>query len=61
MFSFNSFYSRPPELYSRQRKFLDTSKQPIYPEIFQIRQIKKGSKREAGGCLHFDTKLAEIG
>ena len=26
-------------MYTRQKKFLDTSKSPIFPEIFHLRQI----------------------
>ncbi len=43
------------------KKFLDTSKGPIVPEMFHIRPIKSVIL-EAGGCLlHFDTKLVRFG
>ncbi len=41
--------------------FLETSKSPIFPEMFHIRQIKSTSC-EASECrLHFDIKLVVIG
>ena len=43
------------------KKFLDTSKSPIFPEMFHIRSNKSISK-EVGGCLlHFDTNLVRFG
>ena len=46
--------------YTQQKKFLDTSNSPIFPEMFHIRPIK--TSQEAGGCLlYVNTKFVRFG